>query len=394
MLAGNRNRSEAGPWTGSRKVGREESDFETLINERWRSLFAQKRTKMAVLVRGHHVPLTLRNEAPWNVQPIICAKSPAEPLQQSSNHDASARHLGASRKMFPSSLSGSQIPHIIRKARKCTRTASKKALHTCSASFGSMEEQFYEDDSKFVLASVVEADGVSYGQEGFIVKLRGGAPLLCVPNAPTEEGSIFGYQPAIVLRTEDESQLMLPILVQKDPSTLLMEALRNVNTDRPTVYQAMRDMVELMGYEIKLARITHRENSSYFARVYFTKTMGDGSTTLMSQSMRPSDAINLAIRAKVPVQVSKALIQSDGIRGVGIHNAAVKPSLQRRSQKLILTDADIATDSPCDWAQEMVLVRSLAAATAEERYSDAARFRDELSELRAAKRRQQQQQEA
>lgn len=46
--------------------------------------------------------------------------------------------------------------------------------------------------------------------------------------------------------------------------------------------------------------------------------VGDETGHIMSLDLRPSDAINLAVRANVPIQVNKALAVADGVRQVSM----------------------------------------------------------------------------
>ncbi|KAF5199333.1 Bifunctional nuclease, partial [Thalictrum thalictroides] len=76
-----------------------------------------------------------------------------------------------------------------------------------SSDNGSMAENFNENDDEFVNSSVVEADG-------FMIKMRDGKYMRCIHNSP-QGGHLADYapHPAIVLKMEDGSDLLLPIIV-------------------------------------------------------------------------------------------------------------------------------------------------------------------------------------
>jgi hypothetical protein len=139
---------------------------------------------------------------------------------------------------------------------------------------GSHVEGFSEKDEDYVDSSIIEAVEVKSGADGFLIKMRDGRFVKCVHNNP-DGGHLPDYapQPAIVLKMEDGSDLLLPIIVLELPSTMLMEAIRQVQVARPTVYQVMRDMLELMGYQAKLVRVTRRVHEAYYARVYLSKVI-------------------------------------------------------------------------------------------------------------------------
>ncbi|KAK1436530.1 hypothetical protein QVD17_02311 [Tagetes erecta] len=246
---------------------------------------------------------------------------------------------------------------------------------------GSMAESFNENDSDYVDSTVVEAVEVKSSPEGFMIKMRDGKHLRCAHNNP-QGGHLPDYapHPAIVLKMEDETGLLLPIIVLEMPSVLLMAAIRNVQIARPTMYQVVREMVDKMGYKVKLVRVTKRIHEAYFARLYLTKV--DDETECISFDLRPSDAINIAVRCKVPIQVNKFLAHSDGMKIV----ESAKPSVQvSSSDGLIFKELDRPSGQSCVETKEFNLVRNMLIAAVEERYKDAAQWRDKLTQLRSKK---------
>ncbi|KAJ0587741.1 putative bifunctional nuclease domain-containing protein [Helianthus annuus] len=248
----------------------------------------------------------------------------------------------------------------------------KSNIITCTFSSssngnGSMAESFNENDSDYVDSSVVEAVEVKSSPEGFMIKMRDGKHLRCAHNNP-QGGQTPDYapHPAIVLKMEDETGLLLPIIVLEMPSVLLMAAIRNVQIARPTMYQVVREMVDKMGYKVKVVRVTKRIHEAYFARLYLTKV--DDETECISFDLRPSDAINIAVRCKVPIQVNKYLAYSDGMKVV----ESAKPSMQGSSSDgLIFKELDRPSGQPCVETKEFNLVRNMLIAIVEERYRDA-----------------------
>eukprot|EP00262_Sarcandra_glabra_P009562 TRINITY_DN2398_c1_g1_i1.p1 TRINITY_DN2398_c1_g1~~TRINITY_DN2398_c1_g1_i1.p1 ORF type:complete len:329 (+),score=46.82 TRINITY_DN2398_c1_g1_i1:209-1195(+) len=247
---------------------------------------------------------------------------------------------------------------------------------------GSMAGNFSENDEEYVNSSVIEAVEVKSGADGFMIKMRDGRHLRCVHNNP-QGGYLPDYapHPAIVLKMEDESDLLLPIIVLEMPSVLLMAAVRNVQIARPTLYQIMKEMIEKMGYTVQVVRVTKRVHEAYFAQLYLTK-VGDVQETI-SFDLRPSDAINIAVRCKVPIQVKKHLAYSDGMRVVEPAKLAIQAPL---TDGLLFAELDRPNGQPCVETKEFGLVRNMLIAAVEERYRDAAQWRDKLSQLRSNKR--------
>lgn len=243
---------------------------------------------------------------------------------------------------------------------------------------GSMAGNSSESDEDFVNSSVIEAVEVKSSSDGFLIKMRDGRNLRCVHNNP-QGGHLPDYapHPAIVLKMEDGSDLLLPIIVLEMPSILLMAAIRNVQIARPTIYQVVRDMIEKMGYQVQLVRVTKRVHEAYFAQLYLKKVGND--EECISFDLRPSDAINMAVRCKVPIQVNRQLAYSDGVR-ILEPAKVVEASV---SDGLLFTELDRPDGQPCVESLEFNLVRNMLIAAVEERYRDAAQWRNKLTQLRA-----------
>ena len=246
---------------------------------------------------------------------------------------------------------------------------------------GSTADNFNEKDEDYVNSSVIEAVEVKSGADGFIIKMRDGRHLRCVHNNP-QGGHLPDYapHPAIVLKMEDGTGLLLPIIVLEMPSVLLMAAIRNVPIARPTLYQVVKEMIDKMGYEVKFVRVTRRVHEAYFAQLYLTKVGNDAE--YVSFDLRPSDAINIAVRCKVPIQVNKYLAYSDGMRVIESGKLSTQfPGMDGR----LFTEMDRPSGQPCAETTEFNLLHNMLKAVVEERYKDAALFRDQLNQLRAEK---------
>ncbi|KAK2660576.1 hypothetical protein Ddye_007109 [Dipteronia dyeriana] len=253
-------------------------------------------------------------------------------------------------------------------ARKCKTVQC--TFSSSSNDNGSMAGNFNENDEDYVNSSVVEAVEVKSGADGFMVKMRDGRHLRCVHNNP-QGGHLPDYapHPAIVLKMEDGTGLLLPIIVLEMPSVLLMAAIRNVQIARPTMYQVVKEMIDKMGYEVKLVRVTKRVHEAYFAQLYLTKVGNEAEC--VSFDLRPSDAINIAVRCKVPIQVNKYLAYSDGMRVIESGKLSMHTPA---SDGLLFTELDRPSGQPCLDTKEFNLVRNMLIAAVEERYRDAGMF--------------------
>ena len=101
----------------------------------------------------------------------------------------------------------------------------------------------------------------------------------------------------------------------------------------------------------------------------------------ISLDLKPSDAINIAFRCKVPIQVNRRIAYNNGLK-------VVQPTPSESyvsSDQFQYTRLDRPDDQPCFEAQEFDLVRNMLVAAVEERYKDAAQYRDQLFMFRAKK---------
>ncbi|GMP75168.1 hypothetical protein CsSME_00032352 [Camellia sinensis var. sinensis] len=88
------------------------------------------------------------------------------------------------------------------------------------------------------------------------------------------------------------------------------EHSESVSEPRPTMYQVVKEMVDKMGYAVKVVRVTKRVHEAYLAQLYLTKAyscyklLGDEMESV-SFDLRPSDAINIAVICKVLLLILK-----------------------------------------------------------------------------------------
>uniref|UniRef100_A0ACD5W759 Uncharacterized protein n=2 Tax=Avena sativa TaxID=4498 RepID=A0ACD5W759_AVESA len=104
----------------------------------------------------------------------------------------------------------------------CSYGSSSDGDGTAAANFDTSGEEFVD-------SSVMEAVELRSVSDGFVIKLRDGRNLTCVQNNPRVL-RLRDSAPhhAIVLKMEDGSGLLLPIIVMETPSIMLLAALRNI----------------------------------------------------------------------------------------------------------------------------------------------------------------------
>eukprot|EP00898_Chlorokybus_atmophyticus_P000857 jgi/Chlat1/1772/Chrsp134S02102 len=137
--------------------------------------------------------------------------------------------------------------------------------------------------------------------------------------------------------------------------------------DRPRTYYLMTNMIEHMGCQITKVKVTHVVKSTFHARI-FLRRESDGWESDMDA--RPSDAVILATILKKPIYISKMVLHLFGIK--------MQPEYHHSDQ-----DDDAIAKELHEQARKHDpagrLKARLVVATSEDRFSEAARLRQEIA---------------
>ncbi|KAJ0966929.1 hypothetical protein J5N97_023846 [Dioscorea zingiberensis] len=191
-------------------------------------------------------------------------------------------------------------------------------------------------------------------------------------------GFLRRYQsPTIFLKIACDEDLLLPVVVGENAIDKLMDSFaEDEHEECPDLYQSVQDLVGKLGSVVKMVRITKRVVNTYYARIFFEKFED---RTDFSIDARPSDAITVAKRSKAPIYVSKDVVLKDAIKNL-------YGTWRGTSIKTVYdVTLDSAADGPDDLVEELDLMKKMDIAVMEERYEDAAIWKDELTKLRTLK---------
>ncbi|KAJ1403893.1 UVR domain [Sesbania bispinosa] len=266
----------------------------------------------------------------------------------------------------------------------------KSILITCNSSHSrSSFGDRHNNDDDFLEASLLLSETISHyrmWRHRFQAELQWKPPTtinsLVYPgkNSRTDynllkQGFLQRFQnPTIFLKISCDGDYVLPIVVGKIAIEKLIDAgVEQESEDCPDQFQFVKNLAERLDHEVIMVRITERVVSTYFARLYLSQP---GKSDIISVDARPSDAINVANRCKAPIYVSKQIVFTDAIRlgyGMGgLHN-------KKATYDVLL---DSAVDGPDLVAQELSMMHHLHIAIKQERFEDAAIWRDKLENLR------------
>jgi uncharacterized protein len=131
-------------------------------------------------------------------------------------------------------------------------------------------------------------------KEDFILMMVGGLTL-----DPTTK------MPIVILKDPD-NKLNLPIWIGPLEAASMATEIEGIKPQRPMTHDLLRNVIGEFGGTIEAVEITELKENTYFARIEM-KTRDGGALHIDS---RPSDAIALALRAKSPIYVAKAVLEA------------------------------------------------------------------------------------
>ena len=120
--------------------------------------------------------------------------------------------------------------------------------------------------------------------------------------------------PVVILKDEDD-KINLPIWVGMQEATGILSALKQLTLPRPQTHDFMFDVISALGASVLRIIITEVRDTTYIAEMVCTS----GDRTFIFDC-RPSDAINIALRATASIYVATSVL--DKARMVVEGNAA------------------------------------------------------------------------
>ncbi len=109
--------------------------------------------------------------------------------------------------------------------------------------------------------------------------------------------------PIIILRDKD-GQRVLPIWVGVFEANAIALQIENISTPRPMTHDLLKNVIEDLGGLIQKVVVCDLKENTFYALVYVVR----GGETVAIDA-RPSDAIALALRARVPILVDDSVIE-------------------------------------------------------------------------------------
>ena len=116
-------------------------------------------------------------------------------------------------------------------------------------------------------------------------------------------------QARVVILKEVEGERHLPIWIGPFEAEAIAMELQSIPSTRPLPYDLLRSVIGELGAEVQRILITEISNDVFYARIVL-----DTNGTSVEIDSRPSDAIALAVRVKVPIFVDDSVMDRAGVR--------------------------------------------------------------------------------
>jgi bifunctional DNase/RNase len=119
------------------------------------------------------------------------------------------------------------------------------------------------------------------------------------------------HEHQIIVLREVEGERSFPIVIGIFEATSIDRRVKNIFPPRPLTHDLIVAVAEQMGGEVQDIVISDLQEHTYFAKLRIRK---DGE--LIEIDCRPSDAIAVAVTAKVPIWVAEDVLAETADEGV------------------------------------------------------------------------------
>jgi bifunctional DNase/RNase len=116
-------------------------------------------------------------------------------------------------------------------------------------------------------------------------------------------------QARVVILKEVDGERHLPIWIGPFEAEAIAMELQSIPSSRPLPYDLLRSVIGELGAEVNRIVITEITNDVFYARIVL-----DTQGSSVEIDSRPSDAIALAVRVKVPIFVDDSVMDRAGVR--------------------------------------------------------------------------------
>jgi uncharacterized protein len=118
---------------------------------------------------------------------------------------------------------------------------------------------------------------------------------------------LMNYQRVVILKEKD-SDRYLPIWIGPNEAEAIAIRLQEVNIARPLTHDLLRTVIDTLGAKVTSVVVNDLANDTFYARIVL-----DVNGRALEIDSRPSDAIALAVRARVPIYAEDVVLDKAGV---------------------------------------------------------------------------------
>ncbi|HCG99882.1 MAG TPA: hypothetical protein DE036_08915 [Actinobacteria bacterium] len=118
---------------------------------------------------------------------------------------------------------------------------------------------------------------------------------------------ILTNQPVIILRDNSTSRY-LPIWIGQFEATAILMEIQGIRPSRPLTHDLLKTIIDKLSAEVESVVISDLKEGTFYAQIH----MSTNSSKLQTDA-RPSDAIALAVRTKVPIFADESVLDQAAI---------------------------------------------------------------------------------
>jgi bifunctional DNase/RNase len=119
--------------------------------------------------------------------------------------------------------------------------------------------------------------------------------------------SLMNYQRVVILK-EKSSDRYLPIWIGPAEADAIAVQLQDVSVARPLTHDLLRSVIDTLGGHVNHILVNDLSNDTFYARIVL-----DVNGDALEIDSRPSDAIALAVRVKVPIYADESVLAKAGV---------------------------------------------------------------------------------
>lgn len=119
--------------------------------------------------------------------------------------------------------------------------------------------------------------------------------------------NLMNYQRVVILK-EKEADRYLPIWIGHAEADAIAVRLQEVAVARPLTHDLLSSVISSLGARVESVVVNDLSNDTFFAKILL-----DVNGQPMEIDSRPSDALALAVRVKVPIFADDAVLDKAGV---------------------------------------------------------------------------------